>query len=451
MIVVKFGGTSVADAEAIRRAAAITRGRLARRPIVVVSALAGATNALLGIAEHAVGGRLIVAVREVEELRRRHLDEAAKLLGDGPESNEVQAELSAMCDELASLAEALSVLGHLTPRSQDAIAAIGEELSSTLVAATFVRCGLPVDLVDARRVMITDDHYTRAAPRLDAMARAGREILLPLVSAGRVPVLAGYIGANEQGVTTTLGRGGGDFTAALLGAALGAEAIEIWTDVDGMLTADPRVVPGARLLEDVRFDEASELATFGAKVLHPSTIAPAVLRDIPVFIYNSRRPEGRGTRVTADAPRRPVTALAGKPGVSVVQVRSPRMLNATGFMDRIFAVFSRHRVSVDVIATSEVSVSLTVDDTAPLEELIGDLTALGDVSVERQRAIVAVVGAGLGDDSRTLARALAALDGIPLRMVSLSATRINLTLVVDADRMAPALTALHAAFFEGAA
>lgn len=451
MIVVKFGGTSLGDAGAIRRAAAITRGRLARRPLVVVSAMAGATNQLLGIVERAAEGKLIVAVREVEELRERHLAAAAALLGDGPAAGEVAAELSATCDELASLAEALSVLGHVTLRSQDAVAAMGEQLSATLVSAAFGACGLPVELLDARRIMITDDHFTRAAPRPDAIQAAAREHIEPIIVAGRVPVLAGYIGGTVDGVTTTLGRGGSDFTAALLGAALGAEAIEIWTDVDGMMTADPRVVPGARVLADIRFDEASELATFGAKVLHPSTIAPAVQRDIPVFIFNSQRPEGRGTRVTADAPRRPVVALAGKGGVAVVQVRSSRMLQAAGFMDRVFAVFGRHRVSVDVIATSEVSVSLTVNESAPLDQVVVELSQLGDVSVERHRAIVAIVGAGLGDDSRTLARALAALAGVPLRMVSLSATRINLTLVVDGDRLAPALRALHAAFFEGGA
>ncbi|MBI1722369.1 MAG: aspartate kinase, partial [Gemmatimonadetes bacterium] len=298
MIVVKFGGTSVGDADAIRRAAAVTRSRLERRPIVVVSALAGTTNALLAIADHAVRGQLIVALREVEGMRARHLAAADELLGSGAPADDVRGEISATCDELASLAEALSVLGHLTPRSQDAIAAIGEQLSPCLVTAAFAACGLPVELVDARRVMITDESFTRAAPRTEVIARAARETLLPHVEAGRVPIIGGFIGATEQGVTTTLGRGGSDYSAALLGAALEAEAIEIWTDVDGMLTADPGVVPAARLLEQLRFDEASELATFGAKVLHPSTIAPAVRRGIPVLVYNAHRPEGRGTRIT---------------------------------------------------------------------------------------------------------------------------------------------------------
>lgn len=445
MIIVKFGGTSVGGAEAIERAARIVRGRLDRRPIVVVSALSGTTNALLAMAEQAARGQLIGAVRAVEVLRERHLAEAEALLGDA--GTDVCAEMSAMFDELASLVGALATLGHGTPRSLDAIAALGEQLSSHLVVAAFEARGIPAELVDARRVMITDEQFTRAEPRAERIAEQSRALLLPLVREGRVPVLGGFIGATEQGVTTTLGRGGSDYSASLIGAALQAEAIEIWTDVDGMLTADPRVVEGARLIERIRFDEASELASFGAKVLHPSTIAPAVRRGIPVYVYNSRRPEGRGTLITFDAPRRAVSAIAGKSGATVLKVRSPRMLLAHGFLRTVFDVFDRHRTSVDVVATSEVSLSVTIDDPERLEELLPDLTPLGDVSIERNRGIVAVVGAALGESTAAMGCALAALDGVRLHMLSLSATGINLTMVVDADQVAPAMRRLHDAFF----
>ena len=448
MIVVKFGGTSVADAAAIARAAAITRSRATRRPVVVVSALARATNELLAAAEQAAQGRLIVALRGIEGLRDRHLSEAQALLGDGSDADEVRAELSAMCDELASLSEALSVLGHLTPRSLDAIAAYGELLSAALVHAAFRRYDLPAELVDARDVMVTDELHTRAIPDLDAITDSARRVIAPMLAHGRVPVVGGFIGRSPAGVTTTIGRGGGDFSAALLGAALGAEAIEIWTDVDGMLTADPRVVSGARLIEEIRFDEAAELATFGAKVLHPSTIAPAVQRGIPVFIFNARRPEGRGTRITADAPRRAVSAIAGKGNVTVIKVNSSRMLLAPGFLRTLFEVFERHHTSVDVVATSEVSVSVTVDDPSRLDALLVDLRALGDVSIERQRAVVAMVGAGLAGDSTTMARALAALHGMRVHMISLSATEINLTIIIDGNRLGEAMRALHAEFFD---
>jgi len=448
VIVVKFGGTSVADAAAIARAAAITRSRAPRRPVVVVSALARATNELLAAAEQAARGQLIVALRGIEGLRDRHLSEAQALLGEGGDADDVRADLSAMCDELASLSEALSVLGHLTPRSLDAIAAYGELLSAALVHAAFRRYDLPVELVDARDVVVTDELHTRAVPDLDAITERARRVITPLLAQGRVPVVGGFIGRSPAGVTTTIGRGGGDFSAALLGAALGADAIEIWTDVDGMLTADPRVVSGARLIEEIRFDEAAELATFGAKVLHPSTIAPAVQRGIPVFIFNSRRPEGRGTRITADAPRRAVSAIAGKGNVTVIKVNSSRMLLAPGFLRTLFEVFERHHTSVDVVATSEVSVSVTVDDPSRLDALLVELRALGDVSIERQRAVVAVVGAGLGGDSTTMARALGALHGMRVHMISLSATEINLTIIIDGDRLGEAMRALHAEFFE---
>jgi len=448
VIVVKFGGTSVADAAAIARAAAITRSRAPRHPVVVVSALARATNELLAAAEQAARGQLIVALRGIEGLRDRHLSEAQALLGEGGDADDVRADLSAMCDELASLSEALSVLGHLTPRSLDAIAAYGELLSAALVHAAFRRYDLPVELVDARDVVVTDELHTRAVPDLDAITERARRVIAPIVAQGRVPVVGGFIGRSPAGVTTTIGRGGGDFSAALLGAALGADAIEIWTDVDGMLTADPRVVSGARLIEEIRFDEAAELATFGAKVLHPSTIAPAVQRGIPVFIFNSRRPEGRGTRITADAPRRAVSAIAGKGNVTVIKVNSSRMLLAPGFLRTLFEVFERHHTSVDVVATSEVSVSVTVDDPSRLDALLVELRALGDVSVERQRAVVAVVGAGLGGDSTTMARALGALHGMRVHMISLSATEINLTIIIDGDRLGEAMRALHAEFFD---
>jgi aspartate kinase len=449
MIVCKFGGTSVADADAIRRAAEIVRGRLPRQPVVVVSALGGVTNALLLIAEQASSGELIAAQGGVDALRERHLHECERLLGGTPD--DVTTEIRVLFDELAALAQALNTLGHVTPRSQDALAAIGERCASLMVVAAFRKLGLDAVHVDARDVVKTDATFMRAEPQADAIAAAARERIVPLVRAGSVPVMGGFVGSTAKRITTTLGRGGGDYSAALIGAAIHAEGIEIWTDVDGMLTADPRVVPAAKLIEEIRFEEASELASFGAKVLHPSTIAPAVRLGIPVFIFNSRRPEGRGTRITFDAPIRAVTAIAGKSGVTILRIRSTRMLLAHGFLRAIFDVFGRHKTAVDVVATSEVSVSVTVDDTSHLDDLVQDLSLLGDVSVERHRAIIALVGAQLGASSPAMARAMTALGDCRLHMLSLSATGINLTILVDGDALAEATRRLHAAFFEAAA
>ena len=447
MIVVKFGGTSVGDAEAIERTAAIVKGRLNRQPAVVVSALGGATNSLLAIGEQSAKGHLIGALRGVESLRDRHFQQCEKLLGTSAEASEVAAEMSATFDELASLAEALSVLGHATPRSFDTIAAFGEQLSSHLVASFFKLRGIPAEHIDARDIFVTDDNFMGAEPQTDAIADASRELVLPLIQEGKVPVMGGFIGRTREGITTTLGRGGSDYSASLLGAALHAEAIEIWTDVDGMLTADPRVVKGSRLIEQIRFDEASELASFGAKVLHPNTIAPAVRLGIPVFIYNSRNPGGKGTRITFDAPRRAVSAIAGKGGITLVKVGAAKMLFAKGFLRKVFEIFEHNGVSVDVVATSEVSVSVTVDDPSGLDSLVVDLATLGDVSVERDRAIVSVVGGAISEDGAAMGRAIAALDGIKVHMMSLSATGINLTIIVDGDQLNSAMERLHNAFF----
>ena len=411
MIVAKFGGTSVGDSAAIERTAAIVRGRLAQHPVVVVSALAGTTNALLDIAAQAAKSQFIVAIRGIEMLRDRHLAVVDELLGAGPDAFEVAADVSVLFDELAHLAEALSVLGDVSPRSLDAVAAYGERLSAPIVSAAFAQRGIPAVFVDARRVMITDATYGKGLPQLDAIADAAREQLLPLLREGKVPVLGGYIGA----------------------------------------TADPRVIPGAQLIDHIRFDEAAELASFGAKVLHPSTIAPAVQRNIPVFIYNSHRPQAEGTRITFDAPRLPVRAVAGRANVVVVNVKSSRMLGTPGIVRGIFAVFERFKLSVDVIATSEVSVSVTIDADTQLDAVLTELRGFGDVTVERGRGIVAVVGSGLGTHTPTMARALGALGELRVHMCSLSASGINLTVIVDGDQVHEAMRRLHRAFFEGTA
>ncbi|WP_291165270.1 lysine-sensitive aspartokinase 3 [Gemmatimonas sp. UBA7669] len=448
MIVCKFGGTSVADAAAIGRVIDIIAAKRDRQPVVVVSALGGATNQLLDVAHKASQGELLAAVQIIEQLRERHLREAATLLDGAPDAEELAHEIGVTFDELAHLAEAFRTLGYLTPRSLDTVAAIGELLSSQIVAAAFRHRGFEADFVDARDVVRTNDFFTKAEPDVDGIAQASQQVLLPLIQRGRIPVVGGFVGATASRVTTTLGRGGSDFSASLIGAAIDAEAIEIWTDVDGMLTADPRVIPTAQLIERISFEEAAELAAFGAKVLHPATIAPAVQRGIPVYVFNSRRPEGKGTMIAFDAPRLPVRAIAGKRSATMVKLRSSRMLLAPGFLRRVFEVFERHRTSVDVVTTSEVSVSVTLDDTHNLAAILQDLAEFGDVSVERRSGVLAVVGAGLADGSAALAQAMAALGPIKVHMASLSATGINFTLVVDDEQVVPAMQRLHATFFE---
>jgi aspartate kinase len=451
VIVCKFGGTSVADAAAIGRVIEIIDGKRNLQPVVVVSALGGATNTLLDIANKAANGELLTSLQLVEQLRDRHLREATALLHGSPEAEELALDIGATFDELAHLAEAFKTLGYLTPRSLDAVAAIGELLSSQIVAAAFRRQGYPAVFVDARDVMRTNDVFTKAEPDIEGLRQAAQERLVPHLQQGRIPVMGGFVGATAARVTTTLGRGGSDYSASLIGAAIDATAIEIWTDVDGMLTADPRVIPAAQLIERISFDEAAELAAFGAKVLHPATIAPAVQRGIPVYVFNSRNPAAKGTMIAFDAPRLPVRAIAGKRATTMVKLRSSRMLLAPGFLRRVFEVFETHRTSVDVVTTSEVSVSVTLDDASNLAAILQDLAAFGDVSVSPRAGLLAIVGAGISDSGHAMAKAVAALGDIPVHMASLSATGINFTLVIDDEHVVPAMQRLHATFFETSA
>src|SRR6266568_957613 len=312
--------------------------------------------------------------------------------------------------------------------------------------------GMAGRYVDSRHCLTTDATHGRANPLLPVTIERTRAALTPLLEDGLVPVLGGYIAATADGITTTLGRGGSDYSAALVGAALDAHEIQIWTDVSGVLTADPRVVPGARTVSSLSYAEAAELAYFGAKVLHPKTIQPAMERDIPVRICNSRAPRDAGTVVTALGEVSPggVKAIAHKCGVTILQITSTRMLGAYGFLRALFEVFDRHRTAVDVVTTSEVSVSLTVEDTGSLEAILADLRGLGSVSLERDRAIVCVVGEGLRATPGIAARVFATVRDINVALISQGASRVNLTFVVEEARVGEVVCRLHQAFFEPA-
>jgi len=446
----KFGGTSVGSAERIRAAVELVRERSARRPLVVVSAFAGVTDRLIR------GARLALARdpgrgEVLREIRARHEDAVRDLLPLGERRNELLAHVEALATELGILYTGVHYLEDLTPRSLDAISAVGERLSVEIVAAAFEAQGLRARAVDARGLVVTDDRFGRAMPLLDETGARVRETLVPLLQKGPVPVVAGFIGSTREGVTTTLGRGGSDWSAAILGSLLPAEEIQIWTDVDGILTVDPKLVAGARAIPEVTFDEAAELAYFGAKVLHPATIKPAVEKGIPVRILNSLNPSAPGTLITAEAraaegdPR----ALAFKKGISVILISQPRMLMAHGFVARVFEVFARHRTSVDLIATSEVSISLTVDDPATLPAVEADLAALGEVRVMRSMAIVSVVGRGFLRRSGLAGRIFQALSAVNVLMISFGASDVNVSFVVAEGEAEKAVRLLHHEFFEG--
>jgi len=450
MIVMKFGGTSVKDAEAVRRVIQVVGSE--RRPrLVVVSALSKVTDALLEVARLAERGDATAARLAVKSLHRRH-EEMAVLVRATERRADLLAALDSLFEELLAIVHALAVVEEVSPRSSDLIVAFGELASSRIVAAALQDAGVPSRWTDARQLLVTDAQHGTAVPDREETDARLRSLVRPLLADGLVPVVGGFIGATAGGLTTTLGRGGSDFSAALFGAGLEADEIQIWTDVDGMLTADPRVVSGPRVVERLSFDEASELAYFGAKVLHPSTILPAVRLGIPVRILNSHRPEAPGTLITRAAPEKGEgpAAIACKRGVTRVDIASTRMLMAYGFLRRVFEVFERFRTPVDVVTTSEVSVSVTVDDTRSLDGILGELQSFADVAREDGMAIVCAVGERLRTDPRLATRVLSALEGLPLAMVSQGGSRKNITVVLrDAD--APlAMERLHRRFFEDA-
>ncbi len=453
MLVMKFGGTSVGTGERIAGVADLVASRLSEEPFVVVSAMGGVTDALLALSRAAREGDRAAAAAAIATLGEKHVAAVESLGLAGGAAGALREEISREMARLESLTTGVALLRELSARTSDAICAAGELLSAALTAAALEKRGVAVARVDPREWMATDATWGAATPDEAGLARKAASRLLPERAAGKVVVTGGFVGAAPDGSTTTLGRGGSDFSAALLGAALhdaGApvEAIEIWTDVDGILTADPRLVPGARLVPEVGYAEAAELAFFGAKVLHPATIRPAIARGLPVRVRNTFRPQVPGTTVRAEASGAGVRALAMRTGVAALFVGSPRMLMAHGYAARVFSVFERHAVAVDVIATSEVSISITVDGGAPVAALVRDLSTFAEVSVLPDLAVVSVVGRRLRTTAGVAARVFAALGDINVVLISQGASETNLTFVVQAPDAPEALRRLHRDLFE---
>jgi aspartate kinase len=447
MIVTKFGGTSVADAAAITRLVEIIRRCVSEKPLVVVSALAGVTDALLNLTRIAETEDEPAIDSRIAALVARHERIAAVVPA-------AANALEMIADEAEDLRRCLAAVQgrSATARELDAIAGLGELWSSRLIAAALLDAGLEAQWVDIRPLMVTDDRFTRATPQVQIVNSRARDCLQPLCESGQIPVTQGFIGSTATGVPTTLGRGGSDFTATLLGAALNARRVEIWTDVDGLMTADPRIVRSARTLTRATYDEAAELATFGARVLHPATALPLVRAGIPMVILNSTRPEGKGTTIEPEAMLEkvgdsPIRSISWKQGITVINIRAPRMLGAYGFLRALFEVFERHETAVDVLASGEVSVSLTIEDRCRLPVLLRDLDDLGEVWVEEHRAIIAVVGIGLRNTPGLAARVFNAVWPANVEVISQGASSINMTFVVREEDGPDVVRRLHREFF----
>jgi aspartate kinase len=450
LVVMKFGGTSVEDAVAIDRTSRIVAARRAQGalPIVVVSAMAKVTDQLIAAANAAGRGDRAGALAISARLRHRHHDTARKLLADGdvpPFSEWIDKQFEAL-DEIF---RGLAAVGELTARTSDMVVSYGERLSSSMVASGFAARGLDAVHVDARKCIITDAQHGKAIPNDALIEKRLEELVLPLLQEQKLPVMGGFIGSTEEGVTTTLGRGGSDFTAALVGGGLNASVIEIWTDVNGIMTTDPRICPDALRVKTISFEEAAELAYFGAKVLHPATILPAVQKNIPVAVLNSRNPGNEGTRITALAShcRSPFKSIAVKKRLTIIDVVASRMLMSHGYLKSIFDVFDKHKCAVDMVSTSEVSVSLTVDSNEKLPEISAELGKIADVKYEGRKALVCMVGEDIRGQNGIAAQVFQAIRHVNVRMISQGASEINMSFMIEEDDVEEAVRSLHAAFF----
>ncbi len=444
MLVMKFGGTSLATAAAIERVCAIVERARQRDPAVVVSAIGATTDQLAAAADSDLErGRAILAdLRNATEATARAVVSEADSAG-------LIVRVRAVFDDAAELLGRIGSRGREQSAELDALLACGERISSEVTAFALRERGVAATLLDARDLFVTESQHGGADALFEVTKQRLRAAVPPVLAAGAVPVMGGFIATGEDGTATTLGRGGSDFTASLAGAALNAEEVQIWTDVDGVMTADPSLISSAQSLSVMSLLEASELAYFGGRVLHPATMLPAIEHGIPIRVLNSLRPAGRGTLIVKHPPEseQVVKAVVYKENITLIDIYSTRMLMAHGFLAKIFAIFERHETAVDMVSTSEVSVSLTVDRSEKLAQILSDLGEFAQVKATPGKAIVCVVGERIRYTLGIAARVFQVLEGIHIRMISLGASRVNVGFVVDEDQLAPAVSRIHSAFF----
>jgi len=446
-VVMKFGGTSVEDAAAIRRAAHIVRQRLQDRPVVVVSALSDVTDQLLEAGKTASRGQLQSAAETLQSLQRRH-EQVVLDCAEPRDCERLRPQLESDFEQLHQLVKSISGAGELTPRLQDHLLGFGECLASKILQAAFVHSGLDAVWVDARACIVTDAAHTFATPLWEETNQQLLAVLVPLLAQGKVPLLGGFIGSTRDGIPTTLGRGGSDFTASIVGAALDATRIEIWTDVDGILTTDPKLCPDARRVPTMSFEEAADLAYFGAKILHPAAIAPAMRKNVPVWVVNSRNPEGKGTEIVAHpSDECSIKAITAKKGVTVVDVEAVRWF-APELLREIFDVFERHQYGLDFLSSSRGSLSLLVTSSDALPAIREELKGLANVRWESEKALVCLVGEKVRRQPEIARQVFRALADVDLRMICQGASERNISFLVDESRAEDSVRRLHRLFFQ---
>lgn len=438
MIVMKFGGTSVGNAEMIKNAAAIVKSNLGRNPIIVVSAVTKMTDALIRLAKAASDG---TGNEILDEIKRTH----CMIL------EELEIEKNILDEDFAELSGLLrntQQSRQLNDPTLDLFQSFGEKMSSKIFAAHLSKVGIASQPFTSWELgLLTSGDFGNAEPLESSYAAIKKKISgLKLC-----PVITGFIGRTEKGETTTLGRGGSDYTASIFGAAAGAEEIQIWTDVDGIMSADPKIVPDAKTIERISFDEASELAYFGARVIHPKTLLPAVNKNISVKVMNTLNAGHHGTTITKKSVHEAkiVKAIACKKNVTLINIKSSRMLGAHGFLAKIFSIFAKYRKSVDAIATSEVAVSLTIDDNEDVDKIVDELNEISSTTLSTNKAIICIVGDGMKNETGIAGRIFSTLgeDTINIEMISQGASQINLTFIVDGKDAEKSVNMLHNEFF----
>ncbi len=446
VVVMKFGGTSVEDAAAIRRLIGIVQSRVGAQPVVVVSALARVTDQLLDAGKAAAQGHLGSALATVRNIYVRH-EELADSLVDGSAYSTLDRELRGDFRALEALLHDLESSRQLDLKAQDQLLGFGECFSSRLVKEALCESGVNAAHVDARTCIVTDARHGQASPVWDVTEQRLQETVSPLLERGQVPVLGGFIASTCDGVPTTLGRGGSDFSAAIVGAALCAARVEIWTDVDGIMTTDPKLCSDARVIRKMSFDEAAELAHFGAKVLHPATLAPAMRENIPVYVLNSKRPEGEGTEIVARAKTgNVVSAITAKRKVAAVEIETAQAVDSE-LLRAVYAVFDRHSCSVDVMATSLGRISLLVGSTAGLPAIAADLQGVAEVRWQNHKALVCLVGENIRQQPDVASRVFAAVSDLDVRVVCQGASDRTISFLVEESKVEESVQRLHAIFF----
>ena len=461
----KFGGTSVGSAERIMEAARIARDYAAKEPtIVVVSAVTGVTDMLISAAHKAAARQTFDALALVVNVQKVHAEIVAALAGSA--QDELNAQVGALMSELQNFVQSVSILGEVTPRTLDYISGIGERLSSRLVAAALRSLGCPSEAVEATRFLITDSNFGNAFPYMTHTSERASQVLCPLLESGMVPIVTGFIGATEEGLTTTLGRGGSDYSASIIGSALEAREIIIWTDVDGVMTANPRVVSEARTLPQISYLEAAELSYFGAKVLHPKTIAPAVERHIPVFIRNSFNPEHPGTKIAAESlpDAGPVLAVTSISKLALLTVQGKGMIGLPGVAARLFSTVAHEDVNVLMISqsSSEYNICLVIEEkfgqkaSRALERTFdSELThgLIEGINVSNGISIVAVIGSGMRGKPAVAGRVFTLLgeEGIDVEAIAQGSSELNLSFVLPSADEDRAVRRIHNEFGLGAA